>query len=45
MSKRIPASMHTRQLLSDLVEGHLSSADGWAELVKLATRGVPLTVV
>jgi transposase-like protein len=30
--------MRTRQQLSDLIEGHLSSSDGRAELVKLATR-------
>jgi transposase-like protein len=30
--------MHSRQQLSDLIEGRLSSADGRAELVKLATR-------
>jgi transposase-like protein len=30
--------MRTRQSLSDLIEGRLSSADGRAELVKLATR-------
>ena len=33
MEKRIPASM-----LSDLIEGRLSSPDGRGELVKLATR-------
>ena len=38
MSKRAPASMRARQSLSDLIEGRLSSADGRAELVKLATR-------
>jgi putative transposase len=38
MSKRIPASMRTRQSLCDLIEGRLSSPDGRAELVKLATR-------
>jgi putative transposase len=38
MSQRVPASMRTRQSLSDLIEGRLSSADGRAELVKLATR-------
>ena len=31
-------SMRTRQSLSDLIEGRLSSADGRAELVRLATR-------
>jgi hypothetical protein len=30
--------MRTRQSLSDLIEGRLSSPDGRAELVKLATR-------
>ena len=38
MAKRVPASMRTRESLSDLFEGHLSSADGRAALVKLATR-------
>jgi putative transposase len=38
MSKRVPASMRTRQSLSDLIEGRLGSPDGRAELVKLATR-------
>src|SRR5690554_5426538 len=38
MEKRIPASMRTRQSLSDLIEGRLSSPDGRGELVKLATR-------
>lgn len=38
MSQRVPASMRTRQSLSDLIEGRLSSPDGRAELVKLATR-------
>jgi putative transposase len=38
MSKRVLGSMRTRQSLSDLVEGHLSSPDGRAELVRLATR-------
>lgn len=38
MGTRVPASMRSRQQLSDLVEGRLSSADGRAELVKLATR-------
>ena len=33
---RLPASMRTRDSLSDLIEGRLSSADGRAELVKLA---------
>ena len=38
MSKRVPASMRTRQSLCDLIEGRLASPDGRAELVKLATR-------
>jgi len=38
MEKRIPGSMRTRQSLSDLIEGRLSSPDGRSELVKLATR-------
>ena len=38
MQKRIQASMHTRQSLSDLIEGRLSSPDACADLVKLATR-------
>jgi len=38
MSKRIPGSMRTRQSLSDLIEGRLSSPDGRADLVRLATR-------
>jgi putative transposase len=38
MAKRLPASMRTRQNLSDLIEGRLSSPDGRSELVKLAAR-------
>jgi putative transposase len=38
MSKRLPGSMRTRQSLSDLIEGRLSSPDGRAELVRLASR-------
>ena len=38
MSKRVPASMCTRQSLSDVIEGRLSSPAGREELVKLATR-------
>jgi putative transposase len=38
MSRRLPGSMRTRQSLSDLIEGRLSSPDGRAELVRLATR-------
>lgn len=36
--ERLPGSVRTRQSLSDLIEGRLSSADGRSELVKLATR-------
>ncbi len=38
MVKRVPASMHSRQQLSDLIEGRLSSSEGRADLIKLATR-------
>jgi putative transposase len=38
MTKRVPASMRTRETLSALIEGRLSSPDGRSELVKLATR-------
>jgi putative transposase len=38
MGTRVPGSMRSRQQLSDLIEGRLSSADGRAELIKLATR-------
>ena len=38
VAKRLPASMGTRESLTDLIEGCLSSADGRSELVKLATR-------
>jgi putative transposase len=38
MTTRIPASMRTRQSLSDLIEGRLSSPAGRSELMKLATR-------
>ena len=38
MRTRIPGSMRTRQSLSDLIEGRLSTPDGRSELVKLATR-------
>ena len=41
MPQRVPASMRTRQSLSDLIEGRLCSPDGRAELVKLATRLIP----
>jgi hypothetical protein len=39
MPQRVPVSMRTRQSLSDLIEGRLSSLEGRAELVKLAVRG------
>jgi putative transposase len=38
MTKRVPASMRTRETLSSLIEGRLSSPDGRSELVRLATR-------
>ena len=38
MARSVPASMRTRESLSELIEGRLSSADGRAALVKLATR-------
>jgi hypothetical protein len=38
MAKRVPPSMRTRQSLSDVIEGRLSSPAGREELVKLATR-------
>ena len=38
MGKRLTASMQTRQTLSKLIEGRLSSADDKSELIKLATR-------
>jgi len=38
MGTRVPGSMRSRQQLSDLIEGRLSSADSRAELIKLATR-------
>lgn len=38
MKKRVQASMHTRQSLSNLIEGRLSSPDARADLLKLATR-------
>ena len=44
MARRVPASMRTRESLSDLIEGRLSSADGRAELVKLATRLYSATI-
>ena len=38
MEKKLPASMRTRQSLSELIEGRLSTPDCRSELVKLATR-------
>ena len=38
MSKRLPASMRTREDLQSLIEGRLSTASAKDELVKLATR-------
>ena len=38
MTTRVPASMRTRQSLSDLIEGRLSTPAGRSELMKLATR-------
>ena len=38
MSRRVPASDRTREALSDLIEGRLSSESGRTELVQLATR-------
>ena len=38
MSKRVPASMRTRELLRRLIEGEASTADNRGDLVKLATR-------
>lgn len=38
MEKRLPASQRTREELTDLIEGRLSTASGKDELVKLATR-------
>jgi transposase-like protein len=38
MSRRIPASVSTREALHDLIEGRLSSGSGRSELVRLATR-------
>ena len=38
MAKMLPASMRTRQNLSELIEGRLSSSDGRSEPVKLAAR-------
>jgi putative transposase len=38
MATRIPASQRTREELSALIEGRLSTASAKDELVKLATR-------
>ncbi len=38
MSKRVPGSQRTREALSDLIAGRLSSEVGRSELVRLATR-------
>lgn len=38
MARRLPTSMRTRQSLSELIEGRLSSLDGRSDLVKLAAR-------
>ena len=38
MARRVPASVRTRESLSELIESRLSSADRRAALVKLATR-------
>jgi putative transposase len=38
MARRIPASMRTREALSALIEGRLTSPAGRSELVELATR-------
>jgi putative transposase len=38
MTRRLPASMRTRESLTALIEGRLASPDGRSELVKLATR-------
>ncbi len=40
MKKRIQASMQTRQALSSLVEGRLSSPEARADLMKLVTRPI-----
>ena len=37
MSKRVPASMRTRESLRRLIEGEASTAVGRGDLVKLAT--------
>src|SRR6266566_1745503 len=38
MATRLPASQHTREELTALIEGRLSTASAKDELVKLATR-------
>jgi putative transposase len=38
MSKRLPASMRTREALAALIEGRLASPAGRSELIELATR-------
>ena len=38
MKERIQASMRTRQALSDLIEGRLSSPDARTDQIKPATR-------
>ena len=38
MATRLPASQHTREELTALIEGRLSTASAKEELVKLATR-------
>lgn len=38
MARRLPASMRTRQNLSELIEGRLSAPAGRSELVELAAR-------
>src|SRR5438552_15200291 len=38
MAMRLPASQHTREELTALIEGRLSTASAKDELVKLATR-------
>ena len=38
MSRRIPAGDRTREALSELIEGCLSSEGGRTELIRLATR-------
>ena len=38
MARRLPASMRTREELTSLIEGRLSTASAKDELVRLATR-------